>query len=237
MLYSRHRRADPRIAAQIEGALADASSVLDVGAGTGSYEPRSRKVLAVEPSEVMVRQRPPNSAPVVRAVAESLPLASACFDAALAVLTLHHWSDPLAGLRELCRVASRIVILTFDPVLHSGLWVLTDYLPESNELVSNRCPDPGRVAEEIGATRVETVPVPHDCVDGFNWAYWRRPWAYLDAEVRSCISGIAQLPPQLVGERMTRLRRDLDSGAWHDKHGDLLQENFVDGGFRLVVRD
>jgi hypothetical protein len=236
-LYSLHRRPEPRIAAQISGALGDASTVVNVGAGTGSYEPADRTVVAVEPSPVMISQRPLGAAPVVQAVAEALPMPSGSFDAALAVFTVHHWTDVRAGLGEITRVARRIVILTFDPVVHATFWLLKEYLPESNELPSCRAPAPEVLAELIGAHRIEEVPVPADCVDGFNWAYWNRPEAYLDPEVRACISGLAQLPDALVQERMEKLRADLDDGSWHRRHGHLLGDATIDGGFRLVIRE
>jgi len=235
-VYARHRRPDPRIAVQIARALGDARTVVDVGAGTGSYEPVDARVVAVDPSPVMVAQRT-DRAPVVRAVAEHLPFGDGAFDAAMAVLTIHHWSDVAGGLCEMARTARRVVVLTFDPVVHSSFWLFTDYLPEVNALPVARVVGPDVVADTIGAARVEVVPVPADCVDGFNWAYWRRPEAYLDPEVRACMSGLALLPPGLVDERMARLASDLRDGSWHERHGDLLGLDAVDGGLRLVVRD
>jgi len=234
--YARYRRADPRIAAQVRAGLAGTRSVVDVGAGTGSYEPTDRPVLAIEPSAVMIGQRPPGAAPVVRATAAHLPIADGVFDAAMAVLTVHHWPDVVAGLREMTRVAESIVILSFDPVVHRRFWLLEDYLPEVNELPSAGVPPPGELARMVGAQTVEVVPVPADCVDGFNWAYWRRPHAYLDPGVRACISGIASLPADLVEARMARLARDLDDGTWLGHHRDLMARPTVDGGFRLIVR-
>ena len=236
-VYARHRRPDPRLAAALHGALGGAASVVDVGAGTGSYEPRHAAVVAVEPSPVMAAQRPPGSGPVVRAVAEHLPFADAAFDAALAVFTVHHWSDVTAGLRELGRVARRVVVLTYDPPVHAGFWLYREYLPEAVPLASDGVLGPEAVAEVLGAGRIEVVPVPADCTDGFNWAYWRRPRSYLDPEVRACISGLALLPPPLVARRMERLRADLDDGTWAARHAGLLDLDQVDGGLRLVVRD
>jgi len=234
--YARHRRPDPRIAEQIARALGDAASVLDVGAGTGSYEPAGRAVVAVEPSAIMLAQRPQPGPPVVRGGAERLPFGTGVFDAAMAVLTIHHWSEVAAGLREMARVARRVVVLTFEPAVHFRYWLVDDYVPEIAELASARIPGSEEVAELIGAQRIEHVPVPADCVDGFNWAYWRRPEAYLDPEVRACISGLAMLPSELVSARMERLRADLADGTWQARHGDLLRRDVVDGGFRLVVR-
>jgi SAM-dependent methyltransferase len=211
--------------------------VLNVGAGTGSYEPADRTVVAVEPSGVMISQRPPGSGPVVRAVAESLPFSDGSFDATLAVLTLHHWHDARAGLAEMARVARQVIVLTFDPVVHKSFWFLKDYVPESNDLASTNILGPDAVAEAIGADRIEVVPIPADCVDGFNWAYWQRPHAYLDPEVRACMSGLALLDDDLVTRRMARLRADLEDGSWTRRHGHLLDLDTIDGGFRLVVRD
>jgi SAM-dependent methyltransferase len=234
--YGLHRRPDPRIAAQIERALGEISTLVDVGAGTGSYEPADKAVVAVEPSVVMASQRDAGAAPVVRAVAESLPFPDGSFDAALAVFTIHHWSDVVGGLREMARVARAVAVLTFDPVAHSDFWLFRDYLPEVNALASNLVLPPDAVAEVIGAQRVEPVMIPWDCVDGFNWAFWRRPEEYLDPEVRACMSGIALLPDDLVAQRMDRLRADIAAGTWHARHGHLLQQDVIDGGLRLVIR-
>jgi SAM-dependent methyltransferase len=235
-VYARHRHPDPRIAAQIERALGAARTVVDVGAGTGSYEPGDRPVVAVEPSLVMAGQRAAGAAPVVRGVAEHLPFADGAFDAAMAVLTIHHWSDTLAGLREMARVARQVAVLTFDPVVHATFWLFTDYLPEVTSLPISQVVDPDTVAEVIGADRVEPVLVPSDCVDGFNLAFWQRPAKYLDPEVRACMSGLALLSSDLVAERMEHLRADIADGTWDARHRDLLGMDTIDGGFRLVVR-
>jgi SAM-dependent methyltransferase len=236
-IYARHRRPDPRVAAQIDRALGDATAVVNVGAGTGSYEPPRRTVVAVEPSRVMIGQRPEGSAPVVQAVAEHLPFADRTFDAAMALLTIHHWLDLVAGLTEMARVARRLVVFTFDPIVHNSFWLFDDYVPEANALPSSNTVGPDAVAEIVGADRIEVVPIPADCIDGFNWAYWRRPQAYLDPEVRACISGLALLDDDLVARRMDRLRADLDDGTWTERHGHLLGIDSIDGGLRLVVRD
>jgi Methyltransferase domain len=236
-LYSRFRRPDPRIAAQIDNALGNADTILNVGAGTGSYEPVQRRVVAAEPSSVMISQRPAGSAPVVRSMAESLPFGSGTFDAVLAIFTIHHWSQQRIGLRELARVGRRIVILHFDQEVHGRFWLFEDYLPESNALPVARHLDPRQVASEIGATRTETIPVPADCIDGFNWAYWRRPEIYLDPDARACISGLALLEDGLVASRMELLRRDLADGTWRRRHGHLLALDSIDAGIRLVIRD
>ncbi len=234
--YARHRRPDERIAAQVRRAVGDAPSVINVGAGAGSYEHEDRPVLAVEPSALMVSQRPEDGPPVGRAEAAALPVRRAAFGAATALLTVHHWADPHQGLRELVRVARRVVVFTFDPPVHFGYWLFTEYLPEAAALPSAGVPGVDAIATSIGADRVEVVPVPADCRDGFNWAYWRRPERYLDPSVRACISGFAELPPGLVERRMEQLRRDLADGAWLDRHRSLLERDEIDGGFRLVVR-
>jgi SAM-dependent methyltransferase len=235
-VYARHRRPDPRVAGQIHLALGDGATVVNVGAGTGSYEPTDRQVVAVEPSGVMISQRPPGAAAAVRAVAEHLPFADGSFDAALALLTVHHWQDAAAGLAEISRVARRLVVFTFDPVVHRDFWMVQEYLPESGALLSTDVLSPEAVAEAVGADSIEVVPVPADCIDGFYWAYWCRPRAYLDPEVRACISGMAQLDDDLVAERMARLGADLEDGSWERRHGHLRTLASIDGGFRLVVR-
>ncbi len=191
--YARTRKPDTRIAAVVAEALGDCASVVNVGAGTGSYEPTDRPVLAVEPSEVMIRQRPPTAAPAICARAEALPLDSNSFDAVMAILTIHHWEDRARGIAELRRVARRrVVLLTWDPSFVRSFW-LTDYLPSMAEIEPTRFPSIDDDARALGDARVVSVAVPHDCTDGFLGANWRRPAAYLDEEVRSNISGIALL--------------------------------------------
>jgi SAM-dependent methyltransferase len=236
-VYARHRRPDRRIAEQIGRAVGAGGRVVNVGAGTGSYEPESQPVVAVEPSPVMIGQRPPGSAPVVRATAEQLPFGAGAFDTATAFLTVHHWKDPAAGLAEMSRVARRVVVFTFDPDVHGSYWLMRDYIPEAYAPPGTNTLTLEAVAEAIGADRVEVVPVPADCSDGFNWAFWCRPEAYLDAEVRACISGLAMLDDELVAQRMRRLAADLDDGTWEARHGHLREMDSIDGGFRLVIRD
>jgi hypothetical protein len=170
-------------------------------------------------------------------VGEALPFADGEFDAAMAIITIHHWADWRAGLAEMCRVAPRVAVLVYDPEPHFSFWLVEEYVPEMVALPASQVPPATEVAEVMGATRVETVPVPADCIDGFNWAYWNRPERYLDPEVRACTSGLSQLPQDLVAERMDHLRRDLDDGSWRRRHGDLLELDTIDGGFRLVVRE
>jgi SAM-dependent methyltransferase len=239
--YAAHRRPDPRIAHAVTQALGDAATVVNVGAGAGSYEPTDRTVLAVEPSPTMVAQRQVGAAPVVRASAESLPLADRCADAAMAVLTVHHWPDPAAGIAELVRVSRRQVVLTWDPGwLASSFWLITDYLPEiTRNEAGLACV--ATVEAELRRRRdrvdVIPVPIPADCTDGVLGAYWRRPHAYLDAAVRQAMSGLALLPAGVVEPALQRLREDLDSGAWHARHADLLDLAELDLGYRLVIAE
>ena len=231
--YARHRRPDPRLAAAIRDALGDAQTVVNVGAGTGSYEPEDRQVVAVEPSAEMIAQRPPGAARVVQAGAERLPFAAQSFDAALAVLTVHHWSDWRAGLDELRRVSRRIIVLvTWDPT-HPGFWLTDDYFPDALELDRRIFPSLPALASTLGACETRDFPVPHDCTDGFFGAYWRRPHAYLDADVRASISTFSRLSD--VEPRVERLRHDLDSGQWASRHEGLLDLAQLDVGFRIVV--
>ena len=218
-------------------ALADARTVVNVGAGTGSYEPTDRVVLAVEPSEQMIKQRPPDAAPCIRATAERLPLSDQSFDAAMGILTIHHWSDPVGGLRELVRVARRVVLFAYEPALHGMFWLWQEYFPAAASTSAGSESPIEQVAEIIGADRVETVLVPQDCSDGFGPAYWRRPAAYLSPDVRACISGLARLPIEDLEPGLERLRQDLDSGAWQTRHRDLLNLDAIDAGLRLIVRE
>ena len=233
--YARQRRPDPRIAAQLTAALGGARSVLNVGAGAGSYEPPDRRVVAVEPSAVMLAQRPPGAAPAVQARAEALPFPDRAFDALMAVLTLHHWADRAGGLAECARVArQRVVLLTWDPAA-DAFWLLQEYLPAFVEVDRRQFPPMATYEEAFGpGARVEVavVPVPHDCVDGFLGAYWARPAAYLDPGVRAGISSFAH-PGAEPG--LERLRADLATGAWYARHGHLLASDALDLGYRLVV--
>jgi SAM-dependent methyltransferase len=235
--YASRRRADPRLDALITAALGDARTVVDVGAGTGSYEPADRPVVAVEPSATMIRQRPPGSAPAVQAAAEDLPFPPDSFDASMAILTVHHWSDKHRGLAELCRVSRRRVILTFDPPIHNSLWLVRDYVPAAGRLEQSRGIPVEEVAGAIGATPhgIAVVPVPYDCVDGFGISYWRRPEAYLDPEVRSCISMLAALAPADLEPGLRRLEDDLRTGAWERRYADLLDLDTYDAGLRLIT--
>jgi SAM-dependent methyltransferase len=230
--YTRFRREDPRIAAQVLEALEGSASVLNVGAGSGSYEPRDRRLVAVEPSMVMIRQRGPSTTPVVRASATDLPFCDDSFDASLAILTIHHWPDLARGLSELRRTArQKVVILTHDPSA-SRFW-LADYFPEILDMGRLSLPSITQLRRHLGRVAVVPVPIPHDCMDGFLGAYWRRPKAYLSGEIRSGISFFAELDN--VEQRLALLERDLASGDWHRRHGDLLNCASIDLGYRLVI--
>jgi SAM-dependent methyltransferase len=209
--------------------------VLNVGAGTGAYEPRDREVVAVEPSETMIAQRPAGAAPVVRAQAEELPFEDSSFDGAMAVLSDHHWEDHARGLAELRRVARRVVLFTWEPATARDTWVVRDYFPRFEELIPQGY-RLERTLERLGGARREVVPIPHDCRDGFFHAYWRRPHAYLDPKVRAGISVFALMEPAAVREGLERLRRDLESGAWQARNSHLLDLDELDAGYRLVVR-
>jgi SAM-dependent methyltransferase len=233
--YTRTRRTDPRIAAQLWAALGDARTVLNVGAGTGSYEPTDRHVVAVEPSTLMRSQRPPGAAACVSAAAEALPFADDAFGAAMAVCTLHHWADPMAGLLEMRRVAGRVVVFLFDTSDPRRFWLTRDYLPEFASLRSvGVLATVAELARATGA-RLEPVLVPWDCADGFFEAYWRRPEAYLDEAVRRGSSVWDALGPAVERRAVATLRRDLDSGRWADRNRDLLELDRADLGARLLV--
>jgi SAM-dependent methyltransferase len=230
--YSDYRQADERIAMRIDAALGYSRTVLNVGAGAGSYEPQSRFVVAVEPSAEMIRQRPRMAAPSIQAVADCLPFSDRSFDATLAILTIHHWSRRDHGLAEMRRVSrDRVVIFTWDPT-HPGFWLVQDYLPEILEIDRPRFPSLSDIEKAIGPIEVHALPVPADCSDGFLGAYWRRPAAYLNARVRAAISTFSKLDPVSAIER---LRRDLEDGTWGDQYGSLLTLPELDVGYRLVV--
>ncbi len=232
--YTNYRRPDPRIAGAIRSAIADCPSVVNIGAGSGSYEPTDREVVAVEPSRVMISQRPHAHGPCVQARAEALPFRSDTFDCALAVLTLHHWSDAQRGLAEACRVARRRVVLLTWTGFTRPFWLM-DYLPEINAIDTQLFPSSTELDSWLGPNRQVTVPIPHDCTDGFLCAYWRRPEAYLDPGVRSAISTFARISD--VDEGLSRLQSDLEAGAWHDRYGELLEEENRDFGYRLIIAE
>lgn len=230
--YAALRRPDARIAARIDAALGACRSVLNVGAGAGSYEPANRLVVAVEPSAEMLRQRPGGAAPAVQASATELPFRDRSFDAALAALTVHHWPRRERGLAEMQRVArERVVIFTWDPA-HAGFWLLQQYFPEILELDRPAFPSLREIEMTIGPASVQPVPVPADCSDGFLGAYWQRPALYLDAQVRGAISVFSKFD-STAG--LARLRRDLQDGTWRARHGALHELGELDVGYRLIV--
>jgi SAM-dependent methyltransferase len=236
--YSRTRRPDPRIGAAISAALGDARTLVNVGAGAGAYEPRDRRVVAVEPSRAMIGHRPTGSAPCIQAVAERLPFRDRTVDASLAVLTIHHWTDQAAGLAELRRVARRrVVALTWDPASRGEFWLTTEYFPAILDLDLPRFPSMSVLERSLGAIRAIPVPIPHDCEDGFLGAFWRRPEAYLDPAVRGAISGFTLLEPDVVRRGIARLAHDLGSGGWETRHGALRERESLDLGYRLVVAE
>jgi SAM-dependent methyltransferase len=229
--YALSRRPDPRIAVAISLALGPSRTVINVGAGTASYEPTNRFVLAVEPSDLMIRQRPPNSAPCVRGAAELLPAKDKAFDAAMAILSVHHWSDWRLGLREMRRVARlRIVLLTYDTET-SDFWLTRDYFPEIRRLDLQVMPPLNAIAEELGPFEATPILIPHDCSDGFLGAYWRRPEVYLDPVARRAISPFAKIE---AGDGLNKLTNDLESGLWYKRNAEVLAADALDCGYRLL---
>jgi SAM-dependent methyltransferase len=231
--YALRRRADPRIAAMIETALGDARSVLNVGAGAGSYESTSREVLAVEPSWTMIAQRPAGAAAAIQARAEALPIRSGAFDAVTAILTVHHWTDLRRGLAECRRAAhERIVILTIDMEVCARFW-LYEYFPEMFSMDRDAIPGLDQVADLLGSADVRAVPIPSDCRDGFLGAYWKRPEAYLDPAVRAGISSFSKCGSR--EHRLRDLRQDVESGEWARRYASVAHLNEMDLGYRLVI--
>ena len=229
--YAELRKPDPRIAKSIELALGAANVIINVGAGAGSYEPADRQLIAVEPSLEMIRKRSPSTARAIQASADKLPFEDDSFNAAMAILTVHHWPDKEAGLRELRRVTrGPIVLLTFDPSHRP--W-LTDYLPQLATLDEAQMPQMSDYARWLGKVRISPLLVPHDCTDGFLHAYWRRPSAYLDPRIRSGSSAFWAIGNAEAG--LSKLARDLDSGEWQRRYSALLALEEYDAGYRLVV--
>lgn len=234
--YPATRRTEPRIATRIWDALGHARTILNVGAGTGSYEPPDRDVTAVEPSAVMRALRPAGAASCVAAAAQDLPFQDQSFDAAMAVSTVHHWPDPVAGLREMRRVARRVVVLTYDASgtnWRQRFWLIRDYLPEFADLLVG-WPSLADLAHAIGG-RAEPVLIPWDCADGFFEAYWRRPDAYLDEHVRRAVSVWSRVGSQVEQRAVDRLRADLSSGRWAERNRDLVTLDAAELGLRLLV--
>ncbi len=233
--YTDFRQPDPRIEAAILAALGDARSVVNVGAGAGSYEPTDREVIAVEPSPVMIAQRPPGTAPALEGIAESLPLDDKSVDAAMGVLTVHHWPDLEAGLAEMRRVARRrILLLTLDADAASNVWLIEDYFPEAGSMDRDVMPSQARIRVNLPGAAIEPVPVPRGCLDAFSSALWDRPEWLLDPEVRRASSIWHRMPADAAKRGLERLRADLESGRWDEKHGHLRSLPELDVGLRLV---
>ncbi len=236
--YSRFRREDPRIRERIRAGLGDARSVVNVGAGAGSYEPADLHVVAIEPSGVMAAQRPHSLVPAVRATADSIPLRDKSVDAAMAILTLHHWDDAHeGGVRELARVArDRVVILTYDAEVSGAMWLMSDYLPEVADLDRAIFPAPVQVASWLGGS-VEIVPIPmlRDTPDWMLGSYWAHPERVLDASARAATSGFARMSPEVIARVVHAVGRDLRDGTWEARHGGLRQLTEHDVGLRLIV--
>lgn len=232
--YARYRKPDPRIQAMIDTALGDAKSVVNIGAGTGSYEPKDRHVVAIEPSATMIAQRPPGTARVVQGAAESIPFPDKSFDAATAFLTTHHWSDLDKGLREMARVSRGPCVFLDHDMRALEFWMLDDYFPDMAPRMKALLPLDA-VRAVFDTIQTLPVPVPHDCTDGFFCAYWRRPQMYLDPRVRAAISFFAFAGE--VDTRIEKLRRDLGDGTWMARNGHLMRETQMDFGYRLVIAE
>ena len=231
--YSSRRQHDPRIGAAIENVLAGCETILNVGAGTGSYEPRSQMVIAVEPSRTMIAQRPAGAAPAVQAFAEALPFENDSFDAVLGILTVHHWMDQAKGFAECDRIArSRVVFLTINFNVCEKFW-LFDYFPELLRADRHIFPPIPRFEDAFGSVETIAVPVPADCLDGFLGAYWKRPHAYLDPLVRGSISTFSKIGN--IDAELAGLQRDIDSGAWAKRYAQLQDRTELDLGYRLVI--
>lgn len=236
--YARTRREDPGFRARIHAALDDARTVVNVGAGTGAYEPTDRHVVAIEPSDVMAAQRPPHLAPAIRATAGALPLRDDAVDAAMAILTLHHWDDERErGVRELRRVArGPVVILTYDPEVSGRMWLLADYLPEVAALDRQIFPALDDIADWLGGhVHISAVPIPRDTPDWMLGAFWAHPERVLDDGARAATSGFARMPTEVVDRVVDAVGRDLASGAWDRRHGHLRARDELDVGLRLIV--
>jgi ubiquinone/menaquinone biosynthesis C-methylase UbiE len=231
--YSGRRRSDPRIATAIENAVAGCDSILNVGAGTGSYEPASRFVVALEPSRTMIAQRPVGAAPVVQGRAEALPFSDCSFDAVLGILTVHHWQDQPRGLFECARVArTKVVLLTIDMGVCRNFW-LFDYFPELLRVDRDIFPNFARFEDAFESLETSAVPIPADCRDGFLGAYWKRPSAYLDPMVRGSISTFSKIGN--VDSQLARLDSDIVSGAWERRYRDLMSLEALDVGYRILI--
>jgi SAM-dependent methyltransferase len=234
--YSAVRQPEPRIEARIEGALGDARTVLNVGAGTGSYEPAHLDVTAIEPSQTMIVQRPPGSAPVVQGVAEDLPFEDDSFDAAMAIITVHHWNNARAGLTEMVRVARRrVLVLTFTPIPPTELWMARDYFPRILDFHARVMLPIAELAAMLPDASVEPVPIPSRCTDGFWLAIWDRPEMHLDPDVRRASSSWHHMSQDEIDHGLARLSTDLKGGRWDERNGHLRTQGELDVGLRLVI--
>lgn len=234
--YANRRQPDDRVSVQVTDALGDAESVVNVGAGSGNYEPIDRVVLAVEPSPTMLGQRINNN-PAVQGSAEALPVASNSFDASMAMFTIHHWTDQAAGLAELARVSKRQVSLIYDTAVTMSYWLL-DYFPEvASAPWEINAPTPEWMGQHLKVVEVRELMVPLDCTDGFSGAFWGRPEAYLDPDVQGGMSTLARLDPQVRAAGTQRLADALASGAWDDAYGHLRTQDWFDMGYRLVITE
>lgn len=238
MDYAQKRQSDPRLAALIHAQIPGLNSVLNVGAGAGSYEPENKNLIALEPSWRMIGQRPEGAAPCVCAVAEHLPFPDNSFEAGLALLTVHHWANMERGLDELQRVISkRLVIHTWDPAATEHYWLINDYIPELLELDAARFMKIEDLIAKFNTARLITVPIPDDCTDGFLGAYWARPQAYFDPVVKSGISSFQQISQSALDRGLSRLKTDLDNGLWLRRYAELAHKKKIDLGYRLIVVD
>ncbi|QSE98667.1 class I SAM-dependent methyltransferase [Fulvivirga lutea] len=230
--YSNLRKPDSRIQSSINKELATAKTVLNIGAGTGSYEPKNKDVIAVEPSEIMIKQRPYDAAPVIKASAENLPFSDKQFDWAIGILTIHHWDDLELGLSEMQRTSHNQLLFTWDPD-HPGFWMSQDYFPEVLQIDKSIFPAIGKIQRILKNVEVIKVPIPFDCSDGFGSAYWRRPEAYLSSNVRNATSTFNKIKNTEMG--LLKLSRDLQSGFWFKKYGHLLELTEIDLGFCILI--
>jgi SAM-dependent methyltransferase len=231
--YAKIRRPDARLAELLVECLGDAETVVNVGAGAGSYEPYGRQVVALEPSHLMLTQHP--GARRVQGSAEAIPFRDSSFDAAMAILTVHHWQDLQLGLAEMKRVSTRQVVFTWDPGHDRELWIASEYVPAIGAMERSRFTALAEVVESLDAHTVRPFAIPHDFTDGFQAAFWRRPEAYLDPQIRAASSTFAQLPLTDVDPGINQLRRDLNSGDWERRHVDLLSADSIDYGHRVLI--
>ena len=225
------KKPDPRIAARIQFHINGVRRILNVGAGMGSYEPQNCDIVAIEPSHELTKRRKSSKATVIQGVAEKLPFRDNVFDISMGILTIHHWSDIASGLKEMARVSKKIILFTW--IGYENEFWLEDYIPEIKGVDYNLSPSLAELEWILGDISVETIEIPYDCTDGFMCAYWRRPEAYLDSEVRKAISTFSRIPD--IQERLDKLQNDIYSGAWHQKHSHLLEKENIDLGYRLVV--